>query len=164
MDIMGYKDYVIHWDGDVWSRKRKIFLKPSIGTPGYHQVGLVKDGKQHTKMIHRLVALHYIPNPDNLPQVDHRDGNKLNNHVSNLRWVTQMTNLNSFQVLRSNNQCGHKNIYYEKGKKYGYWKFHKTIYGVRYWKTFKTLEEALKYKQYNSITSILRYYGCIDTI
>lgn len=59
---------------------------------GYYITMLTRDSKQITVTIHRLVARNFIPNPDNLPYIDHIDGNKLNNHVSNLRWVTQQEN------------------------------------------------------------------------
>lgn len=58
----------------------------------YHLVNLFKDGKQTTKATHRLVAEAFIPNPDNLPVVDHIDANKYNNDVRNLRWTTYRGN------------------------------------------------------------------------
>ena len=61
---------------------------------GYCQVALSKDGKQKYPKIHRLVALHFIPNPDNKPQINHKDENKENNSVENLEWVTSKENAN----------------------------------------------------------------------
>jgi len=52
-------------------------------------VNLYKDGKKTHKLIHRLVAIAFIPNPDNLPCIDHIDGDPLNNCVDNLRWCTK---------------------------------------------------------------------------
>ena len=60
---------------------------------GYLQVCLVKNGKKYTKRIHRLVAIAFIPNPDNLPQVNHKDENKNNNCVSNLEWCNVSYNI-----------------------------------------------------------------------
>lgn len=59
---------------------------------GYFRIVLVKDTKTWDVYVHRLVALNFIPNPDNLPQVNHRDGNKKNNKVSNLEWCTNTEN------------------------------------------------------------------------
>ena len=53
---------------------------------------LRKDGKRKYLRIHRLVALQFIPNPDGLPQVNHKDGNKLNNNIDNLEWTTNSEN------------------------------------------------------------------------
>ena len=89
-------DYLIYPDGRLYSKKAHRFLKGKIDNVGYQVYALaigdkISDkGKRLSKMYyaHRLVAEYFIPNPDNLPQVDHIDHNKLNNHVSNLRWVT----------------------------------------------------------------------------
>ena len=95
-------DYYITEDGDVYSRSynkrwningefRK--MKPQVHTQGYLQVKLYKDGKGRKFKIHRLVSEIYIPNPHNYPQVNHIDGKKTNNHVSNLEWCTSSQNI-----------------------------------------------------------------------
>lgn len=71
------------------------FLKKCIHSNGYEQVNIRIGNKYVTKLIHRLVAAAFIPNPDNKPCVDHIDGNKRNNYVSNLRWVTPVENANN---------------------------------------------------------------------
>lgn len=68
-------------------------LQPVLGGRGYLMVGLCKDGKMRMEKIHRLVACLFIPNPDNKPQVNHIDGIKTNNVVSNLEWATSGENL-----------------------------------------------------------------------
>lgn len=68
-------------------------LCPANNGLGYLFVGLCKGGKSQTKLIHRLVAEAFIPNPDNLPCVNHKDEVKTNNRVSNLEWCTQSYNL-----------------------------------------------------------------------
>lgn len=68
-------------------------LKPSISNWGYERVRIVdNNGKRTSPRVHRLVAQAFIPNPKNKPQVNHIDGNKLNNNVKNLEWATASEN------------------------------------------------------------------------
>lgn len=67
-------------------------LKLSINRKGYCQVGTTHKGIKITTTAHRLVALAFIPNPENKPEVNHIDGNKTNNHIDNLEWVTAKEN------------------------------------------------------------------------
>ena len=69
-------------------------LKNKHDGGGYCMVALSKEGKQIYPKIHRLVALHFIPNVDNKPQINHKDENKENNSVDNLEWVTSKENAN----------------------------------------------------------------------
>jgi hypothetical protein len=86
--------YEIDTEGNVYSLKfnkvRK--LKPGKTSAGYYTVDLRKDGKSKTHYIHRLVAEAFVENPDNKPQVDHYDGDRTNNKVENLRWVSHQQN------------------------------------------------------------------------
>lgn len=61
---------------------------------GYHYVGLAKEGVRKNYRVHRLVAMTFIPNPNNLPIINHKDENRLNNSVDNLEWCTQKYNAN----------------------------------------------------------------------
>ena len=91
--ISGYEGlYEVSNLGRVKGLKRNRILKPH-NTNRYYQVCLCKNGIQTDKLIHRLVAEAFIPNPDNLPEVNHKDENKLNNAVSNLEWLSQADNL-----------------------------------------------------------------------
>lgn len=94
--INGYEEYEISNLGRVKSfkrdRKGKI-MKPKFSGE-YLAVTLCADGQQERKTIHRLVAEHFIPNPSRLPWVNHKDGNKLDNKVTNLEWVTPSENNN----------------------------------------------------------------------
>lgn len=83
--------YRIYPDGRVYSERSKRFLKPGF-TGRYHIVNLCNKGEEKNCLVHRLVAICFVPNPDNKPEVNHKDGNKINNHVSNLEWVTKAEN------------------------------------------------------------------------
>ena len=99
-DIKGYEGlYAITEDGQVWSIKRKRFLKNFL-LNGYLAVGLTKDGKTKNKHIHRLIAEAYIPNPDNKPTVDHINRNRLDNRLENLRWATVVEQVNNRENTR----------------------------------------------------------------
>jgi len=94
-DIIGFEeDYMISNYGNVISKKFKIhkLLNPGCDTNGYPQVILNKKGKQKCVKISRLVAIHFIENPNNLIDVNHIDFNKKNNHHSNLEWVSKREN------------------------------------------------------------------------
>lgn len=92
--------YFITENGELYSNRKssrnpdcKIRqLSPGLNSKGYLTVSIYCQGKLKGYTIHRLVALTFIPNPDNKPQVNHKDGNKLNNHVSNLEWATNDEN------------------------------------------------------------------------
>lgn len=68
--------------------------KPALHGTGYFVIRLYKEGVAKTFRYHRLVAENLIPNPENKPFVNHKDGNKKNNHPSNLEWVTEKENTN----------------------------------------------------------------------
>lgn len=106
VDIKGYEGlYKISNKGDVISlsknngflKRKERYLKPTIKPKGYLDVKLIKDGVSKHFYVHRLVAEHFIPNPNNLPQVNHKDKNPSNNNVENLEWCD-----NSYNVLYSN--------------------------------------------------------------
>ena len=88
-------EYLVSNLGRVKSLKfgKEKILKQS-NSMGYLRITLKKrDGKQKTPKVHRLVALAFIPNPNNKPQVNHKDGNKYNNHIDNLEWSTCQENV-----------------------------------------------------------------------
>ena len=98
-DIPGYEGlYQISNFGQIISTSRKGTQggpkQYKINRKGYAEVTLCKEGKQYTTRVHRLVALAFIPNPDNLPEINHIDENKLNNRADNLEWCSTAYNLN----------------------------------------------------------------------
>ena len=151
MEVHGYPNYFIYPDGRLYSQKRNGFnggfLKGEI-VKGYHRVNLVRNKISTHFQLHRLVADHYIPNTENKACVDHKDRDRLNNDVSNLRWVSHCENQHN-KGKNSRNKSGYKNIMYQKCR--DYWKYHKIFrsrkensYQIQ--KYYKTLKDALCYK------------------
>lgn len=86
-DVVGYeKLYGVTIYGDVYSYRREKILSPSKAKSGHRTVVLYKDGTQKTFYVHRITAEAYLPNPDNLKYVIHKDGNVTNNCIDNLAW------------------------------------------------------------------------------
>ena len=153
MEIKGYPDYLIYNDGRIYSKERNgnkkggVWLKHAKDKIGYPMVSLHKNNKQLMQKVHRLVALHYIPNPNNYPQVDHINRIKDDNRVENLRWVNHSINQINRNMMK-NNTTGYKNIHIKKDKRRpnlpGYYKIQIKRNKVVYEKSYKTLEDAIK--------------------
>lgn len=119
--IPGYDGYYVSDEGDVYSSRTRSGktdgvlhkLKPSPTSTGYLGVALSSTDdparKQHTLHVHRLVAEAFIPNPNNLPEVNHKRGNKHDNRVSELEWVTQSGNIQHALDTGLNNTKGEHN-------------------------------------------------------
>jgi hypothetical protein len=86
-----YFDYTVYEDGTIISKFGTI-LKPTISKNGYYFVNLHINKGRKKMYVHRIVALCYIDNPENKATVNHKDGDKGNNSVSNLEWLTQIDN------------------------------------------------------------------------
>lgn len=101
--INGFEDYEIsnygivrriryNNAGNKSQYKLPYYIKPKLDKDGYLKYTLCKNGKNKCIFAHRLVALHFIPNPKNKPQVNHKNGKKQDNRVKNLEWCTQKEN------------------------------------------------------------------------
>ena len=124
-DIKGYEGkYQISNTGNVKSlhyhrgNKEKILAPRCVtknnGEQLYYYVMLSKNNHVKCCKIHRLVAEHFVPNPQNKPYVNHKDGNKHNNNANNLEWVTPLeNNLHAYHVLKKHPMKGYK---YDKNK------------------------------------------------
>jgi hypothetical protein len=101
-------NYIIYSDGRIWSIKRSKFLKASLHHSGYTRVCIGINKKTYN--IHRLVAEAFIPNPNNLPMINHINEIKSDNRVENLEWCT-----NRYNITYS---CGNKipGVHFFKGK------------------------------------------------
>jgi len=85
-------NYLIDQNGNIFSKFYNKPIKQHELRKGYFRVTLYKEMKPYKLLVHRLVAETYIPNIDNKPNVNHKDGNKKNNSINNLEWVTQSEN------------------------------------------------------------------------
>ena len=143
MEIIGYENYLIYEDGRVFGKKRNRFLKTTTNSEGYKYVSLCKEGKRKHHTIHRLIAEHYINNPENKRCVDHINRIKTDNRIENLRWATYSEN-NQNKSKRVDNKSGHTYVSYMKSR--DKWIFQKRINKKRTKKYFKTKTDALCYK------------------
>lgn len=95
--ISGYRTYWVSNRGSVKTTdynhtKKEKKLNVFRNVSGYAACNLMQDGKRHRKLVHRLVCIAFIENPNGCPEVNHIDGNKMNNDVSNLEWCTSKQN------------------------------------------------------------------------
>jgi hypothetical protein len=98
--IRGFENYALCEGGRVYSFHQQIHelgltgeISQRIDRAGYKTVRLSKNGKTYTRWLHRLLAENYLSNPLNLQEVNHKDGNKLNNDLANLEWTTHQQNV-----------------------------------------------------------------------
>ena len=144
MEIIGYENYLIYNDGRVYNQKFNRFLKQGTNTQHeYKYVDIYNQEKRKTHKIHRLVAEHYIDNPENKPSVDHINRIRTDNRVENLRWATYSENAQN-QTKKVNNTSGHKYISYNKST--DRWLFQKMINKKRTTKYFKSKIDCICYK------------------
>jgi hypothetical protein len=142
MEVQGFPDYLIYQDGRVQNKKTGRILKTNKHQ-GYLYLNICKNNKSYTKYIHRLIAIHYIPNPNNYSHIDHKDRNRSNNNIDNLRWVTPIQNCQNVGIS-VRNTSGFKNIIFiEKTNSY---RFQKAINGKKYSYRSKTLGGVLARK------------------
>ncbi len=86
------EQYLISNKGNVKSLKTDVYLTPNLHDKKYLRVSLYKNNKRKHYKLHRLVAIAFIENPNNKPEVNHKDGNKMNNNDWNLEWSTNQEN------------------------------------------------------------------------
>ena len=144
---LGFENYDIDKDGNVYNIRKNIKLKPYKNKKGYYVVKLYNKKKlknktkSKDKTIHKLLAECYILNPKNKKCIDHIDRNTINNNLNNLRWVTHQENMMNKRKYK--NGVNNKNIYkYEYGWRVLIRRNNKAIVC----KKFKKLEDAIEYR------------------
>lgn len=125
LGFMGYPDYSVDTDGNVYSYPNKTRsgirqLKPKTRPNGYQYVNLCYNGNVKSYAIHRLVAMAFIDNINKMPQVNHKDENRQNNKVINLEWCTAKYNSN--YGTRIDKLCKHINQFNKNGEFIKEWK------------------------------------------
>ena len=136
---MDYFGYTVYENGDILRKDGKGMLKPQKNKWGYLYVNISIDKEEYKMRVHRLVALYYIPNPDNKPEVDHIVSEDItNNSVSNLRWATR-SEQNINRGMFCNNTSGVKGV----TKKGNSWKAQLQVNGKVMTKTYKSYDKAV---------------------
>lgn len=132
--------------GNIHGIKNTILSK-WIDNVGYYQTILYQDGKRKYRRVHRLIAETFIENPNNFKQVNHKDGDKLNNHISNLEWCDNSTNT----------QHGYdKGLYYTTSRKIEVKAYNKTTGKfIKEYESIRSMCEELCINR-KTVTSILK--------
>jgi hypothetical protein len=155
VDVKGYENfYTISNDGKVWSKRKKAYLSPET-TNGYERVVITKDKVFKHKLVHRIVALHFVDGYFEGAVVNHIDGDKTNNHFSNLEWCTQSHNImeafhttktkdNATKGMQSDNTSGYIGVMKQDGVYCVQIRHKKKTIHSKY--GFKTAIEGAKYR------------------
>ena len=153
-------NYEVSTNGQVRNRTTKKILKGRLSKNGYLQVSIKIDATQKfcNRYIHRLVALHFIQNPNNKREVNHIDGNKENNTLSNLEWVTSSENQKHRHLIghkKTSNR--HIGMFNKKGEMVK--DFNSILEAVAYFnKTSRVnIDNALQGKQYTAYGYVWKY-------
>jgi len=133
--IPGLEKYSITKEGKVYSSVSHKWLKNTMNTLGYLVVGL--DYKVYT--VHRLVAMTYIPNPENKPQIDHINRHRFDNRITNLKWTTQKENM-------ANKAVGRGHVSFRSDYRKTPYRYHWSAFSQAMRKDFKTKQEAEAYR------------------
>ena len=142
-EIQGFPNYAIFKDGSVVNCETGYVLKHGKDKDGYPITCIMFKGKAYILKIHRLLAQAFIPNPENLPVVDHINRDRSDNRLENLRWATIQDNALNTDYIAFN-KLGYKYISFNtQNKRY---LVSKRIDGIPFNEYFKTLEEAIAFR------------------
>ena len=107
--IKSHPRYEINRSGIIRNIKTKSIKAQYISSTGYYMISTSYKNKSNPLRVHRLIAETFINNPDNKPEVNHKDGNKTNNSIKNLEWVTHLENMNHAKETGLMNNLGSSN-------------------------------------------------------
>ena len=145
--IPKFENYTIYENGEVHSKVRKGgggIIKHTINVDtGYYFVNLTKDSKNYPKLLHRLLGMCFIENPENKPCIDHIDRNRTNNSLDNLRWATYKEN----NCNKTQKGSIHINKHTKNGKTYEYIRLTWYENSKRKSKNFKSMEDAEEFRE-----------------
>ena len=142
--ISGYLNYQVSDHGRVRNTNSGEIKKHHLKADGYFSIDLYANGQRRTFRLHRLVAEAFILNPNNYPQVDHIDKNRLNNNHNNLRWATNKMNSKN-RSKSSRNTSGITGVFLQSNSTT--WRAQITVDSVQMSKTFKTQIEAINQRK-----------------
>lgn len=150
--------YLVSNLGRIYSLKRKFFLRGYMGNLGYLYVGITNSQLNNKRMfLHRVIAMAFIPNPHNKRTVNHIDGNKLNNYVTNLEWATYKEQSDHAKKLKLNNYQGLKDANEKRKKKI----VQKTLDGefIKVWDSLCHIRNELGYSPGNLTYAVNKKKG-----
>jgi hypothetical protein len=139
--INDYPNYSISSLGSVRNNATEKILKTFINKRGYYRIALYKDNKRQQYSIHRLIGIHFLPNWNNYPEIDHVDRDKTNNKVFNLRWIDRSGNCKN-RGKRKDCSSIYKDVCFDKTC--NKWKAHKNKKHLGYFKTEQEAYLAIK--------------------
>jgi len=155
--IIDYPNYSITEDGKVFSHTINAFLKP-FNNNGYFRIALSKDNKCKKFLVHRLVAEAFLPSIDNKKIINHKDGVKTNNHISNLEWCTYSENLRHAYNTGLYTDIKRAGVYGKRTIKYAQKANEKIVLDTQngiFYDSIKEAAELLGYK-YHNLSQYLR--------
>ena len=174
--IANFENYSVNRLGVIINNTTNAVMKTSFNDANYLQVTLYNSRENQTFLVHRIVAQTFIENPDNLPEVDHKDRNKTNNNVSNLHWVTRSENnfnrelshteiveeipIHAREVIMINNQEFENLFYYDRAFYKDFGSYVKKYYiqryqNRRYWQIYNRNNRQIQF----SLRQFLREYS-----
>lgn len=147
--IKDYETYAINEKGDIKDLRTGKIMPQHYNSDGYKLITLVNPNRKQGFLVHRLVGIQFLDNPENLPEIDHINRIRDDNRKENLRWVdryTQMQNRGNFK----NNKLNEKHIHFEKDGNTSRYVFQICNKDKRHKKSFNTnkykIEDAIKYR------------------
>ena len=143
MNCKSFGDYKVYDNGTVWSNKTSKFLTQRLHQL-YIYVKLTINGKRLNVSVHRLMGILFLPNIKNLPEIDHKDRNRLNNSLFNLKWSSKSDNSHN-RGISINNTSGYKGVFFNN--KTSKWVASMTKKGKTTLKQFLLLEDAIEFRK-----------------